>query len=101
MAGLGRAGYSGAPAHGGSARPAGPGGDAEPRTDGANLAAERGGGLLVAADSQATVVAALWERLSPMQRAGVLWLYGAYHGAHKPGYRGGILADGMGMGKTV
>jgi SNF2 family DNA or RNA helicase len=55
----------------------------------------------VAADSQATVVVVLWERLSPMQRAGVLWLYGAYHGAHKPGYRGGILADGMGMGKTV
>ena len=24
-----------------------------------------------------------------------------YHGAHKPGYRGGILADGIGMGKTV
>ena len=97
MAALESTGVLEAPAEAGCARPGASDGDAGPQRE----AAEHGGGLLVAAGSQAAVVAALWERLSSLQRAGVQWLYGAYHGAHKPGYRGGILADGMGMGKTV
>ena len=39
--------------------------------------------------------------LRPHQLAGVRWLIGAFHGAHRPGCRGGILRDGMGLGKTV
>ena len=43
----------------------------------------------------------LAARLNDYQRIGVEWLYRAYHGAHRAGCRGGILGDGMGMGKTV
>ena len=59
-------------------------------------------GLLLSAGSlQAAVASGLAERLGKLQKAGLQWLYGVYHGAHCAGYRGGILGDGMGMGKTV
>ena len=64
MAALGSTGVLEAPAEGGCARPGAPDGDAGPQRE----AAEHGGGLLVAAGSQAPVVAALLERLSSLQR---------------------------------
>ena len=57
--------------------------------------------LLRAGSRQAEVNKGLAARLSAYQREGVEWLYNAYHGAHRPGCRGGILADGTGLGKTV
>ena len=44
---------------------------------------------------------ALAARLSEHQKTGVQFLFGAYHGVHCAGRRGGILGDGMGLGKTV
>ena len=43
----------------------------------------------------------LASRLIQAQAEGLGWLYRMYHGEYRPGCRGGILADGMGLGKTV
>ena len=43
-----------------------------------------------------------WPRgLSRRKTVGLGWLYRMYHGMHRSGCRSGILADGMGLGKTV
>ena len=47
------------------------------------------------------VVDKKWPHSPMCQRAGVEFMYGAFHGVHRPGCRGCILGDGMGMGKTV
>ena len=41
--------------------------------------------------------------MGSLQRSGLGWLYGVYHGAHNASCRGSVLGDGMGMamGKTV
>ena len=57
--------------------------------------------LLRAGEHRATVVPELASRLIQAQAEGLGWLYRMYHGEHRPGCRGGILADGMGLGKTV
>ena len=57
--------------------------------------------VLEAAGHHALVAPELSRRLSKHQVVGVQWLYGAFHGAHNPGWRGCLLADGMGMGKTL
>ena len=78
--------------------------DAEGRTGGGGDdegGAPSGPALVLKAGSrQATVEPRLACRLGEHQRAGVQWMYAAYHGAHRAGLRGGILGDGMGMGKT-
>ena len=61
-----------------------------------------GAGLLLRAGRhRATVVPELASRLILAQTVGLGWLYRMYHGENRPGCRGGILADGMGLGKTV
>ena len=61
-----------------------------------------GAGLLLRAGRhRATVVPELASRLIQAQTVGLGWLYSMYHGENRPGCRGGILADGMGLGKTV
>ena len=61
-----------------------------------------GAGLLLRAGRhRATVVPELASRLIQAQTVGLGWLYKMYHGENRPGCRGGILADGMGLGKTV
>jgi len=57
--------------------------------------------VLSVAGHSATVDAGLAEALEPHQLEGVNWLYGAVHGAHADGWHGGLLADGMGFGKTL
>ena len=57
--------------------------------------------VLEAAGHHALVAPELSRRLSKHQVVGVQWLYGAFHGAHNPGWRGCLLADGMGVGKTL
>jgi len=68
-------------------------------------AADSGGGagdlLLHAGGAEAAVAPPLAERLGSLQRSGLGWLCGVYHGPHRGSCRGGILGDGMGMGKTV
>ena len=44
---------------------------------------------------------ALTAHLYDYQIAGVQWLFGAVHGAHRPGCFGGILSDDTGLGKTI
>jgi SNF2 family DNA or RNA helicase len=44
---------------------------------------------------------ALAAHLCDYQIAGMQWLFGAVHGAHRPGCFGGILGDGTGLGKTI
>ena len=68
MAALESTGVLEAPAEAGCARPGASDGDAGPQRE----AAEHGGGLLVAAGSQAAVVAALWERHRSWTTAGKL-----------------------------
>ena len=52
-------------------------------------------------EHRATVVPELASRLIQAQTERLGWLYRMYHGEYRPGCRGGILADGMGLGKTV
>ena len=44
---------------------------------------------------------ALAAHLCDYQIAGMQWLFGAVHGAHRPGCFGGILSDDTGLGKTI
>ena len=61
-----------------------------------------GAGLLLqAGPHRATVVPELASRLIQAQTVGLGWLYRMYHGVHRPGCRGGILADGTGLGTTI
>ena len=50
--------------------------------------------------STARLAPELAGRLGEYQQAGVKWLYAGFHGEGRAG-RGGILGDGMGLGKTV
>ena len=56
---------------------------------------------LAAAGFTAMVDARLAGRLNPHQVVGLRWLFAAYHGEHHPDCRGGLLCDGMGLGKTM
>jgi hypothetical protein len=63
--------------------------------------ARAGGFVLTAGARRATVDARLAARLSEHQSEGLWWLYEAFHGEHRAGWRGAILGDGMGVGKTL
>lgn len=67
-------------------------GDARARA--AELELEAGG-------KRARIIGGLARRLEDHQVFGVRWLYAAYHGAHRGGWHGCILGDGMGVGKTL
>jgi hypothetical protein len=58
---------------------------------------------LDAGQVSATVAAPLGAVIGrrKMQIDGVRWLFKAFHGSLVKGYHGGILGDGMGVGKTV
>ena len=90
----------GAAGAGGAAEAGGAGGDAAAPAAPANGAAVQSL-VLSAGQHQAAVAPELAARLIPKQKEGLQWLYKVYHGKHRAGCCGGILADGMGLGKTV
>ena len=59
--------------------------------------------VLEAVGHTATVARPLAAAISrrQVQVDGVRWLYAVYHGGHREGCFGGILGDGMGVGKTL
>ena len=56
---------------------------------------------LEAGGNRARIIGGLARRLEDHQVFGVRWLYAAYHAAHRGGWHGCILGDGMGVGKTL
>ena len=57
--------------------------------------------VLEAGEHRLMVDGNLARRLSAHQMQGLQWLFKATHGLNREGWQGGILADGMGMGKTL
>ena len=57
--------------------------------------------VLQAGHYTAVVDTVLAKRLAEHQVEGLRWLFAAVHGEHRRGWRGGLLCDGMGVGKTL